>query len=86
MNVRSLKAAVTPYDVVVIGAGLYLLHRLREKGFSALAFEAANDVGGTWYWNRYPGARCDVESFEYQLGFPSSLPRHFWHAPVNTPW
>ena len=55
-------------DAVVVGAGfagLYMLHRLRELGFSARVFEAGSGVGGTWYWNRYPGARCDVESLEY---------------------
>ncbi len=54
-------------DVVIVGAGfagLYMLHRSREMGFSAQVFEAAGGVGGTWYWNRYPGARCDVESME----------------------
>ena len=59
-------------DVVVVGAGfagLYLLHRLRAAGFSAKAFEAADDVGGTWYWNRYPGARCDIQSLDYSYSF-----------------
>lgn len=60
------------YDAVVVGAGfagLYLLHRLREAGFTATVFEAADDVGGTWYWNRYPGARCDVQSLDYSYSF-----------------
>ena len=55
-------------DVLVVGAGfagLYLLHRMRGLGLSAIALEAASGVGGTWYWNRYPGARCDVESMQY---------------------
>ncbi|RJQ79092.1 NAD(P)/FAD-dependent oxidoreductase [Pseudonocardiaceae bacterium YIM PH 21723] len=55
-------------DVVVVGAGfagLYALDRLREQGFACHAYEAADGVGGTWYWNRYPGARCDVESLDY---------------------
>ena len=60
-------------DVVVVGAGfagLYLLHRLRNAGFTARALEAADDVGGTWYWNRYPGgARCDIESLDYSYSF-----------------
>ena len=63
-------------DVVVVGAGfagLYLLHRLRELGFTARAFEAADDVGGTWYWNRYPGARCDVQSIDYSYSFDPEL-------------
>ena len=55
-------------DVIVIGAGvagLYQLHRLRGLGLSAKVFEAGTDVGGTWYWNRYPGARFDSESWSY---------------------
>jgi cyclohexanone monooxygenase len=59
-----LKAS-TPVDAVIVGAGfsgLYLLHRFRELGISTRVFERGGDVGGTWYWNRYPGARCDVES------------------------
>ena len=53
----------TIVDAVVVGAGfagMYMLHRLRGLGFSARVFEAGNGVGGTWYWNRYPGARCDA--------------------------
>jgi cation diffusion facilitator CzcD-associated flavoprotein CzcO len=63
-------------DVVVVGAGfagLYMLHRLREAGFSARVLEAGGGVGGTWYWNRYPGARCDVPSLEYSYGFDDDL-------------
>ena len=55
-------------DVVIVGAGfsgMYLLHRMRALGFSVRVFERGDDVGGTWYWNRYPGARCDVESMQY---------------------
>ena len=48
--------------VVAVFAGLYLLHRLRKTGFSVVALDSAKDVGGTWYWNRHPGARCDIES------------------------
>jgi cyclohexanone monooxygenase len=51
-----------PLDAVVIGAGfagLYMVYRLREAGFSVHGFERGGGVGGTWYWNRYPGARCD---------------------------
>ena len=60
------------YDVVIVGAGfagLYMLHRLRGLGFTAVVFESGGDVGGTWYWNRYPGARCDVESMQYSYSF-----------------
>ena len=60
------------YDAVVIGAGfagLYMVYRLREAGFRVLGLEAGADVGGTWYWNRYPGARCDSESMYYSFSF-----------------
>lgn len=63
-------------DAVVIGAGvsgLYQLHQLREQGLSVRAFDAASDVGGTWYWNRYPGARFDSEAYIYQYLFDEDL-------------
>src|SRR6185436_294588 len=63
-------------DAVIVGAGfagLYALHRLRGFGFSARVFEAGKGVGGTWYWNRYPGARCDVESMDYSYSFSDDL-------------
>ncbi|MFN2099013.1 flavin-containing monooxygenase [Altererythrobacter sp. MF3-039] len=63
-------------DAIVVGAGfsgLYMLHKLRGLGFSAKVIETADDVGGTWYWNRYPGARCDIESFEYSFSFDEDL-------------
>ncbi|MEA2179288.1 MAG: hypothetical protein QOG77_2585 [Solirubrobacteraceae bacterium] len=63
-------------DVVVVGAGfagLYALHRLRGLGLSVRVLEAGQGVGGTWYWNRYPGARCDVESLEYSYSFSEAL-------------
>jgi len=61
---------------VIVGAGfagLYMLHRLRQLGLSARLFEAGDGVGGTWYWNRYPGARCDVESMDYSYSFSDEL-------------
>ena len=64
------------FDVVIIGAGfagLHMLQRLRAMGFSVKVLEAAADVGGVWYWNRYPGARCDVESLQYSYSFSSEL-------------
>ena len=63
-------------DVVIVGAGfagLYLLHRLRGMGFRATVLETADDVGGTWYWNRYPGARCDIQSIDYSYSFDAEL-------------
>ncbi|MET4296459.1 cyclohexanone monooxygenase [Bradyrhizobium sp. LB8.2] len=64
------------YDVIVVGAGfagMYMLHRLRGLGFSARVYEQGGGVGGTWYWNRYPGARCDVESMQYSYSFSEEL-------------
>jgi cyclohexanone monooxygenase len=64
------------YDVVVVGAGfagMYMLHKLRGLGLSARVYEQGGDVGGTWYWNRYPGARCDVESMQYSYSFSNEL-------------
>jgi cation diffusion facilitator CzcD-associated flavoprotein CzcO/acetyl esterase/lipase len=63
-------------DVAVVGAGfagLYCLHRLRKAGFSAAALDEAGDVGGTWYWNRYPGARCDIQTIDYSYTFDPEL-------------
>ena len=63
-------------DVVVVGAGfagMYMLHRLRKMGYEVRVIEAGSGVGGTWYWNRYPGARCDVESLEYSYSFDEAL-------------
>ena len=68
-------------DAVIVGAGfagLYMLHRLRGLGLSVRVFEAGKDVGGTWYWNRYPGARCDVESMDYSYSFSDELQQE-WH-------
>jgi len=70
------KAEIKTFDAVVVGAGfagIYMLHRLREAGLSVRMIEAGTGPGGVWYWNRYPGARCDVESHEYQYAFDSSL-------------
>ena len=65
-------------DAVVVGAGfggLYMLHKLRQEGFSVQGFEAGGDVGGTWYWNRYPGARCDIPSLFYSYKWSDELQR-----------
>jgi cation diffusion facilitator CzcD-associated flavoprotein CzcO len=64
------------FDAVIVGAGfagMYMLHRLRNLGFSVRVYEAGSGVGGTWYWNRYPGARCDVESVQYSYQFSDAL-------------
>ena len=68
-------------DAVIVGAGfagMYMLHRLRGLGLTARVFEAGKGVGGTWYWNRYPGARCDVESMDYSYSFSDELQQE-WH-------
>lgn len=70
-------------DVVVVGAGfagLYQVHRLHQAGYSVRAFEKGDDVGGTWFWNRYPGARCDIESLTYSYSFDEDLQRE-WRWP-----
>jgi len=70
------RGAVQQVDVAVVGAGfagLYILHRLRKAGFSAVGLDEANDVGGTWYWNRYPGARCDIQTVDYSYTFDPEL-------------
>ena len=62
--------------MIVVGAGfagVYAVHKLRRMGFSVKAFEAGSDVGGTWYWNRYPGCRCDIESIHYSYQFDDDL-------------
>ena len=64
------------FDVIIVGAGfagMYMLHRVRQLGLSAVVIEKGGDVGGTWFWNRYPGARCDVESLSYSYSFSSEL-------------
>ena len=71
------------FDAIVVGAGLaglYMLHRLRELGMRVRVFEAGSGVGGTWFWNRYPGARCDIESLEYSYSFSEDLQQE-WKWP-----
>ncbi|HET9904882.1 MAG TPA: NAD(P)/FAD-dependent oxidoreductase [Xanthobacteraceae bacterium] len=75
-NAQAVSATASDFDVVVVGAGfagLYMLYRLRKMGFSVRVFEAGSGVGGTWYWNRYPGARCDGESMFYSYQFSEDL-------------
>ncbi len=75
-------------DVAIVGAGfagLYMLHRARTAGFSARVFERGGGVGGTWYWNRYPGARCDVPSLEYSYQFSDELQQEWeWSEKYAT--
>ena len=72
----SSSGTAEPLDVVVVGAGfagMYAIWKLGQMGLSLRVIEAGNDVGGTWYWNRYPGARCDITSMEYSYGFSEEL-------------
>ena len=67
---------VAEFDAIIIGAGIsgmYQLYRLRELGLQVRVFETGDDVGGTWYWNRYPGARFDSESYSYGYSFSEAL-------------
>src|SRR5580765_1709336 len=78
---------IVEFDAVVVGAGfagMYMLHRLRRAGQSVRVFEAGSGVGGTWFWNRYPGARCDVESVDYQFSFSDEL-LHGWRWSERYP-
>ncbi len=76
------------YDAVIVGAGfagMYMLHKLRGLGFTARVFDAAGGVGGTWYWNRYPGARCDVPSLDYSFSFDPELEQEWeWKEKYAT--
>ncbi|MBT7245590.1 MAG: NAD(P)/FAD-dependent oxidoreductase, partial [Proteobacteria bacterium] len=64
------------FDVVIVGAGfagMYMQHKIQQRGLSVRLYEAGSGVGGTWYWNRYPGARVDIESVEYSYSFDDDL-------------
>jgi cyclohexanone monooxygenase len=79
----SQNAAPRQLDVAIVGgglAGLYAIHRLRGMGLRVRAYEAGSGIGGTWFWNRYPGARCDVESLEYSYSFCNELQQE-WKWP-----
>jgi len=79
---------VAQYDAVVVGAGfagMYMLYKLRELGMTARVYDAGGDVGGTWYWNRYPGARCDVPSLQYSYQFSEELQQEWkWPEKYST--
>ncbi len=81
-------STVRSVDAVVVGAGfagLYAVHKLRGLGLTVQGFETAADVGGTWYWNRYPGARCDVESVDYSYSFDPQLEQQWdWSEKYAT--
>ena len=76
------------FDAVIVGAGfagMYMLHKLRGMGLRARAYEKGKGVGGTWYWNRYPGARCDLESMEYSYSFDEKLQQDWnWREKYGT--
>ena len=75
-DVSAASATAKHYGAVIVGggfAGLYALHKLRGLGFSARVYEAGDGIGGTWFWNRYPGARVDIQSLEYSYQFDEAL-------------
>ncbi len=77
----------TSFDVVIVGAGIsgmYMLYRMRELGLSSRVIEMGSGVGGTWYWNRYPGARCDTDTMEYSYSFCEELQQE-WEWPERYP-
>ena len=79
----SIENTLPTPDVVVVGggfAGVYMLHRALRAGMTARLYEAGDAVGGTWYWNRYPGARCDFESLDYSYSFDEQLQQE-WDWP-----
>ena len=80
-NTNGKKHLPDTIDALIVGAGfagLFMLHELRTRGYSTKVFEAGDEIGGTWYWNRYPGARCDVESAHYSYSFSHELQQQ-WH-------
>ena len=82
------KKEVKKLDVLVIGAGfagMYMLHSLKNSGLDVLVVEEGDGVGGTWYWNRYPGARCDVPSIEYSYSFSTELQQEWeWSSKYSS--
>jgi cyclohexanone monooxygenase len=83
MSERKIGGEVNKLDAIVVGAGfagLYSLYSLRKMGLRGQILEAGKDIGGTWFWNRYPGARCDVESLEYSYSFSDELQQE-WNWP-----
>ena len=76
------------FDAIIIGAGfagMYMLHKLRSQYLRVRVYERGDDVGGTWYWNRYPGARCDLESMDYSYSFDDELQQEWdWCEKYGT--
>ena len=88
LDARTRLEGDTRADVVIVGAGfagLYMLHRLRGAGFRVLCVEAGEGVGGTWYWNRYPGARVDIESMAYSFSFSDELQQEWEWSEKYSP-
>ncbi len=80
MATSSPSTSAQPIDALIVGAGfagMYMLHKLRGLGFNPQVVEAGSGVGGTWYWNRYPGARVDIQSLEYSFGFDEELEKEW---------
>jgi cyclohexanone monooxygenase len=80
--------AASKLDVIVVGAGfagLYALYRLRKDGYSVRVLEGADAIGGTWYWNRYPGARCDIESMQYSFSFSDEIQQEWTWSQLYAP-
>ena len=75
-------------DTLIVGAGfagMYILHKQMSEGFNVEIYEQADDVGGTWYWNKYPGARCDIESMDYSYSFSEDLQQEWnWKEKYGT--
>ena len=75
-------------DTLIVGAGfagMYSLHKQKSEGFKAEIYEQADDVGGTWFWNKYPGARCDIESMDYSYSFSEDLQQEWnWKEKYGT--
>ena len=87
MSATSAPLGANAFDAIVVGAGiagLYQLYKLRQQGLNVRAFEAGTNVGGTWYWNRYPGARVDSQSEFYQYWFSEALLKE-WQWPERFP-
>ena len=87
-DLKNIDQSITNYDAIIVGAGfggMYMLHSLNKLGLKTLILEEGKGVGGTWYWNRYPGARCDVQSIEYSYSFSDELQQEWkWSHRYST--